>query len=247
MTAWAILGHDGEQARALCMQGKVLTGQVRAHRTEDVIARLDPRNRVIYRLWSDTPDVIPTDLSPHSARAMPDLVQRDPPDAIDPWSRLILLGLMRQRPGWDGVAWILGTRLNQWVHLSAAEVVSVQSFLTPRLSDLLGGGDAPAATAVTDTLSRPERLAQKLHVADMQADAAAVAGHLLGAELAAARPYWLGQPVVLISTRGPLPEYAAALGAQAVPVTEIDAETLLPAACAGVAEQLGQGALGPLG
>ena len=66
--------------------------------------------------------------------------------------------------------------------------------------------------ALSDGLSRPERLAGRL--ASIRADLALndippptaearLAGTLIGAELAAARAYWLGQTLAVIGTGGP--------------------------------------------
>lgn len=89
--------------------------------------------------------------------------------------------------------------------------------LTPRLIADLGGAETPDMTALSDTLSRPERLAAQLRSAQVAGDAAAITGHLVGAELAAAKVYWLGQEVVLLG-QGP---YYDALKVQGVLVTEL--------------------------
>jgi 2-dehydro-3-deoxygalactonokinase len=79
--------------------------------------------------------------------------------------------------------------------------------------------------ACRDTLSRPETLAQRLFSiragqlldgTSGEVDARACRGYLIGAELAAARPYWLGQEVVVAGAPA-LPEvYAKALATQGV-------------------------------
>ncbi|WP_277620928.1 2-dehydro-3-deoxygalactonokinase [Pseudophaeobacter leonis] len=77
-------------------------------------------------------------------------------------------------------------------------------------------------------MSRPERLASRL--AELQATvqlqsgdntemAGKLWGYLLGAELAAARPYWLGQNLALIAEDALASPYLAALSAQGLPVT----------------------------
>lgn len=86
--------------------------------------------------------------------------------------------------------------------------------------------------AMSDLLSRPERLAAELmtlRAGSNDGDSndggsngggggaarARLWGMLIGAELAAARPYWLGQQLVVIGPEGPLPAlYARALGVQ---------------------------------
>ena len=63
---------------------------------------------------------------------------------------------------------------------------------------------------------------------DLHADQARarLSGLLIGAELAAARPYWLGQHVALIGDDKLCKAYADALGAQGLPVERTDAERM---------------------
>lgn len=88
------------------------------------------------------------------------------------------------------------------------------------------GWDNDAFTAaVSDALARPEALASKLFAIraegllngpDPKAARARVSGLLIGAELAAARAYWLGQRIVLIGATSISSAYAAALASQGV-------------------------------
>jgi 2-dehydro-3-deoxygalactonokinase len=163
------------------------------------------------------------------------LAQDSPADVLDGWTRLLLIGLSEVSPDWDGVACVLTPSLAHWIHLSAREAVSCLSFLTPRLVTALGGAEDVDADALDDSLSRPERLAAHLRAAEVSNRAEALTGHLLGAELAAARPYWLGQTVRLVAPAGAASGRAAALEAQGVPVSCHDAETLLPPALTALA------------
>ena len=106
------------------------------------------------------------------------------------------------------------------MHVSAREIVSFQGAVTARLAAAFGA-DARLldAGALGDTLTRPERLAVQLNSADQAGDSAAVIGHLIGAELAAMRPFWLGQQVLIIG--GALP-YADALAQQGVQAEAVD-------------------------
>jgi 2-dehydro-3-deoxygalactonokinase len=81
------------------------------------------------------------------------------------------------------------------------------------------------AAAVTETLARPERLAADLfglraagllHGLDGETARARLSGLLIGAELAAARPYWLGQDVLVIGAEEVSGAYRAALALQGV-------------------------------
>ena len=95
--------------------------------------------------------------------------------------------------------------------------------------DRLAGDDA----AVAEAMARPERLAARLF--SLRAEGlvnslsavtarARLSGLLIGAELAGAKRYWLGQRVRLIGTAGLVASYARALAAQGVTAD------LLPAA-----------------
>jgi len=159
-----------------------------------------------------------------------------------------IAGFMALHPGWDGVICLPGTH-TKWAQISAGEVVSFQTFMTGEMFALLGrdsvlrhsvskdGWDAAAFdTAVSATLSRPEALAARLFglragglVTAPDADApvrarSALSGLLIGAELAAARPYWLGTDVAIVGGAGQSAAYAAALGAQGVSCRQIDAQ-----------------------
>jgi 2-dehydro-3-deoxygalactonokinase len=174
---------------------------------------------------------------------MPGLKQDQPADVMR-GEETQIAGFLALNPGWDGVICLPGTH-TKWAQVSAGEVVSFQTFMSGELFALLGahsvlrhsvqgeGWDDDAfAAAVTDALARPEGLAARLF--GLRADdllhgqAAATArarlsGHLIGAELAAARPYWLGQNLALIGADAAAGPYAQALAAQGVPVTRTDA------------------------
>ena len=167
---------------------------------------------------------------------VPGLSQADPADVLR-GEETQIAGFLARHPGWDGVICLPGTH-TKWAHLSAGEVVSFQSFLTGEIFALLsersvlrhslggGGWDAAAfAEAVDEAMARPERLAARLYRirsedllqgADPAAARARLSGYLIGAELAAARPYWLGQQVAIIGAAGLSSAYAAALKAQGV-------------------------------
>lgn len=210
--------------------------------------------------WQETPYVAipakPAELVPMRVTAardprlslsiVPGLSQSTPPDVMR-GEETQIAGFLANEPGFDGILCLPGTH-TKWVHLSAGEVVNFQTCMTGEMFDLLSHHsvlrhsvagatlDADAfAEAVSDTLSRPERLAQRLFA--IRADAtlnatrpavsrARLSGLLIGAELAATRPYWLGQPVVVAGAR-PLGDlYARALVAQGVTARAMDADAL---------------------
>ena len=82
-------------------------------------------------------------------------------------------------------------------------------------------------------------LAAHLRSAEVTGRADAISGHLIGAELAAARPYWLGQSVVLIDGGASSAGHAGALEAQGVPVSRYDPEVILSEALAVLGERIG--------
>jgi 2-dehydro-3-deoxygalactonokinase len=61
---------------------------------------------------------------------------------------------------------------------------------------------------------------------DPKAARARLSGLVIGAELAAARPYWLGQHVALIGEDSVCKPYADALSAQGLPVERTDTERM---------------------
>ncbi|MQQ09262.1 hypothetical protein GFB49_12415 [Epibacterium sp. SM1979] len=142
-----------------------------------------------------------------------------------------IAGFLSLNPNWDGVICVVGNS-STWAQISADEVVSFETTLTPTLARSLGF-TSPADTAVLtsaleDTLSRPEALAARLssavwsrkahpNTADLSASQGW--GALLGAELAATRPYWLGQNLALIAAADVSPIYEAAFQSQFLPVT----------------------------
>jgi 2-dehydro-3-deoxygalactonokinase len=155
-----------------------------------------------------------------------------------------IAGALQLMPGYDGVLCLPGTH-SKWVHVSAGEVVSFQTFMTGEMFALLseasvlrhgmqGGGWDEAAfdAAVSDALSKPEKLGARLFslraeglIAGLSAQAARarLSGLLIGTELAAAKPYWLGQRVTLIGAEKLSAAYARALSAQGVEAQRLNA------------------------
>ena len=181
-----------------------------------------------------------------SLSIVPGLCQSNPPDVMR-GEETQIAGFLAREPGFDGILCLPGTH-TKWVHLSAGEVVSFQTCMTGEMFDLLSrqsvlrhsvvGDDLNTGTfadAVNDTLSRPERLAQRLF--SIRADAtlngtgpaiarARLSGALIGAELAATRAYWLGQQVVVAGAPALADLYARGLAGQGVGARSMDAAPL---------------------
>ena len=168
--------------------------------------------------------------------------QTDPADVMR-GEETQIAGFIALNPHWDGVICLPGTH-TKWVHISAGEIVSFRTFMTGELYALLSGAsilrhsitdgwdDTAFADALTDAMAKPEALAARLfqiramdllHGRAGGAAKARLSGLLIGAELAAARPYWLGQQVAVIGGRDVAGHYVTALQTQGVPVTTTDA------------------------
>jgi 2-dehydro-3-deoxygalactonokinase len=182
-----------------------------------------------------------------SVQIAPGLSQASPADVMR-GEETQIAGALALMPDFDGVICLPGTH-SKWVHVSAGEVVSFQTFLTGELFALLStqsvlrhsiaeaGFDAEAFDqALSDALSRPERIAAQLFslraeglLAPAASPASAIAarsrlsGLLIGIELAASKPYWLGQPVTLIGAQALCDHYARALQAQGLNPTFLSA------------------------
>ncbi|MFG5380552.1 2-dehydro-3-deoxygalactonokinase [Yoonia sp. R2-816] len=158
-----------------------------------------------------------------------------------------IAGFLARNKNWDGVICLPGTH-TKWVHVSADEVVSFQTFMTGELFATIsehtvlrhsiaaeGWDDDAFATAVTDAMARPERLAARLFslraeglLNDLSGAAARarLSGLLIGAELAAAKPYWLGQQIAVIGAGDLSKLYVDALAAQHAPATQVQGDAI---------------------
>lgn len=167
------------------------------------------------------------------AFVVPGLKQLDPADVMR-GEETQIAGFLASRPNWDGVLCLPGTH-TKWVQISAGEVVSFRTFMTGELFDLLRGqsllqhsvgegwDDAAFAEAANDALTKPEQLASRLfglraadllYGQDPGVARARLSGLLIGAELAATRPYWLGQQLAVIGADALTEIYAKALKLQ---------------------------------
>jgi len=195
---------------------------------------------------SDTLTRAPTHDTRLDVRIIPGVCQPDPADVMR-GEETQIAGYLAHDPNFDGILCLPGTH-TKWVHISAQEIVSFRSFMSGELFALLSqnsvlrhsiGDDGWDDTAFADTLdaviSRPETLAarlfsiraeQLLHDQSPQVARARLSGLLIGAELAAAKPYWLGQPVVLIGAPQLTKNYATALAAQGVTPTVKQGDSL---------------------
>ena len=178
---------------------------------------------------------------------LPGLSQANPPDVMR-GEETQIAGFLSQTPGFGGILCLPGTH-TKWVQISAGEVISFRTFMTGELFALVSGQsvlrhsmdagwDAEAfAEAVADGMSKPEALAGRffsIRAVGLLTEPAPgtakarLSGLLIGAELAAARAYWLGQRVAILGEGRLAGLYADALDAQgATPETHDVAEATL--------------------
>ena len=226
MSDWIAIGREGTDFVAYAMRDGALAGQSRGKDKATALAGLPFQTDQIVGIGAGTPEKVPCAVLP-GGNEVPAITQDTPPDVLDAWSRLWVAGYLASHKNWDGVIWALEADVSLWIHVSADEIISFSGFLTPRLVAALNGAATACQTALTNTMSRPERLASHLRQAELGGDSRGLTGHLLGAELAAARPYWLGQRVALITPYKDASGHAAALQSQGVPVNIFRADIML--------------------
>ncbi|KIN66231.1 2-dehydro-3-deoxygalactonokinase DgoK [Sulfitobacter noctilucicola] len=179
-------------------------------------------------------------------RILPGLRQTTPSDVMR-GEETQIAGFLALNTDWDGVICLPGTH-TKWVQISAGEVISFQTYMTGEMFALLssqsvlrhsvsgdGWDDATFDFAVEEALGKPEKLAARLFAirADDLLDGtspavgrARLSGLLIGAELAASKPYWLGTNIAIIGADAAAKPYARALQTQGAPATVTDAERM---------------------
>ncbi|PKP67264.1 MAG: hypothetical protein CVT83_08695 [Alphaproteobacteria bacterium HGW-Alphaproteobacteria-5] len=170
---------------------------------------------------------------------LPSLLQTAPRVVVGASAALRLAGCLAADPGFDGVICLTGAE-SVWAEISAGEVVGVMAALSGALAEAmlaspwfaaLAGASIDLAAFDADlgtAMSRPERLARTLAEARALAPAegrARLFAALIGAELAAARPWWLGRRLRVLGPHATL--YLRALAAQGAVATEGDGEAAL--------------------
>lgn len=176
---------------------------------------------------------------------IPGISQANPADVMR-GEETQIAGFLALNPNWDGVLCLPGSH-TKWVHVSADEVVSFQTLMTGELfaaisettvlrhSVGIGWDDKSFLNGVTNAMARPEKLAARLF--SLRAEGllndlpkpearARLSGLLIGAELAATKPYWLGQNVAIIGEGKLSALYAKALEQQGVQATQAQAERI---------------------
>lgn len=184
----------------------------------------------LWGLWQPVPCTVPETVARDGLHILPGLTQDRPlPDALEVAH---VAGLLAVHPQFDGTLVVTGARTS-WISVSAGEVTDARSTVTGQLFAAL---DTPGPMegeafdiSLSALLSRPEGLAAHLASASLAAPDVArgrLSGALLGAELAATKPWWLGRQVMVTggALTGPL---LRALAGQGVTARDLPEEDLL--------------------
>ncbi|WP_378948640.1 2-dehydro-3-deoxygalactonokinase [Paracoccus sp. R86501] len=172
-------------------------------------------------------------------------IRQDNPADVMRGEETQIAGLLAMTPDFDGIACLPGTH-TKWVRISAGEICNFKSLMTGELFALIadqsvlrhsvGGDDCDHdafMTALSDAMARPERgyggLFQLraellLHGLEPAVARGRLSGTLIGWELAAAKPWWLGCDVTIIGAPALSSLYEQALRAQGVPAAMMSVE-----------------------
>ena len=176
-------------------------------------------------------------------RILGGLKQNNPADVMR-GEETQIRGFLSVFSDFDGIICLPGTH-TKWVHVSAGEVVSFRTFISGELFALMsnysvlkysvnsdGWSDQEFKSAVSESISNPQKIFSdffKLRADDLLNKVAKsvlrskLSGYIIGAELAGAKPYWLGQNVVILADNNLSKTYKAALEGQGIFAQEVDA------------------------
>lgn len=174
-----------------------------------------------------------------------------------------IAGYLSQDKDFDGVLCLPGSH-TKWVRVSAEEVVSFQTAMTGELFAVLaehtvlrhstastGLNEDLFLEAVSEGMAHPARLTSRLF--SLRAETllcgldpvdvrTRMSGLLIGMELAATKPYWLGQKIALIGDSGLSKLYAKALEEQGCQPIITDATAMTLAGLVAMKNQMEAGA-----
>jgi 2-dehydro-3-deoxygalactonokinase len=165
-------------------------------------------------------------------------VMQDTPYAILGMEQLYLSALAARDGHWDGaVSFGNGT----WVQMSAGETIAFQKgcfdlaadCLDPEVAQLAAHEGGLRADRLPHLIARAQDRAAVNETTAAEAQSYII-GASVGADIATAKPYWLGNDVKLVSLGKHGKVYEEAMSALAIPVTVIDARELLQEALAGL-------------
>ena len=203
-----------------------------------------PYSTVPYSLMQETDSVkvICTDNS-LDVRILGGLKQNDPADVMR-GEETQIRGFLSIFSNFDGIICLPGTH-TKWVQVSAGEVISFRTFMSGELFALMseysvlkhsvnsdGWNYQEFNSAVSESISNPQKLFSdffKLRADDLLNKVeksvlrSKLSGYIIGTELAGAKPYWLGQNIVILAKDDLSKVYKAALEGQGVFAQEVDA------------------------
>lgn len=176
-------------------------------------------------------------------RILGGLKQNNPADVMR-GEETQIRGFLSVFSDFDGIVCLPGTH-TKWVHVSAGEVVSFRTFISGELFALMseysvlkhsvnsdGWIDQEFKSAVSESISNPQKIFSdffKLRADDLLNKVeksvlrSKLSGYIIGAELAGAKPYWLGQNIVILADNNLSKTYKAALEGQGIFAQEVDA------------------------
>jgi len=176
-------------------------------------------------------------------RILGGLKQNNPADVMR-GEETQIRGFLSIFSNFDGIICLPGTH-TKWVHVSAGEVISFRTFMSGELFALMskysvlkhsvnsnGWNDQEFKSAVSESISKPQKIFSdffKLRADDLLNKVektvlrSKLSGYIIGAELAGAKPYWLGQNIVILANDDLSKMYKAALEGQGVFAQEMDA------------------------
>lgn len=200
--------------------------------TPDALVAALPEGTVVsgaagmWNLWQPVPHAVPAAVRRDGLVLLPGLTQDRPlPDAFAQTAHVA--GLLAAHSQFDGTLVVTGRRTT-WLSISAGEVTDMRSTVTGQLLTTLARAEAidteTFLQALPATLSRPETLAA--HLARPDGDPSHLAAALVGAELAATKPWWLGRSV-LVTGDGLGTLLVPALAAQGVDARALPEEAAL--------------------
>lgn len=202
------VGYSIFDARDNCVaHGAVALSEFGPHDPMDVLTSLDVSFAVLDGAFAGQPVTCPASLAApieiggQFAR-MAQFVDKSAPDQC--FAHAAALGaFVADHAQWDGIVVFAGP-VSTWAHVSAGELISFRSSLALKLAcdvirdrglDTLDHVGDAFNDAVSSGLSNPESVFSKLSAS---ADSETHLGHVLGADLAAFRSYWLGQDIVIL-------------------------------------------------
>ena len=179
---------------------------------------------------------------------LPGIKQISPPDVMR-GEETQIKGFLSLNKDFDGIICLPGTH-TKWVHVSAGELVSFQTFMTGEIFSLLSkqsvlkhnmnydSWDSDIfLSSVGDSISQPAVFSSALFSMRAQSlvstgankfaqNFSRLSGLLIGMELVASRPYWLGQNVAVIGDTKIANAYFEALKGQGIHLMMANAERM---------------------